>query len=62
MEEGGEKRRKLDELERFRRRSPYTSASDLSAVLQEVKQSGLPELDSRKDIREARGAAVGTET
>ena len=62
MEEGGEKRRKLDELERFRRRIPYTSASALSVVLQEVKRSGLPELDSRKDIREARDAAVGTET
>ena len=62
MEEGGEKRRKLDELERFRRRIPYTSASVLSAVLHEVKRSGVPELDSRKDIREARDAAVGTET
>ena len=62
MEEGGEKRRKLDELERFRRRIPYTSASALSAVLQEVKRSGVPELDRRKDIREARDAAVGTET
>ena len=31
-------------------------------MLQEVKRSGLPELDSRKDIREARDAAVGTET
>jgi len=62
MEEGGEKRRKLDELERFRRRIPYTSASALSAVLQEVKRSGVPELDTRKEIREARDAAVGTES
>ena len=62
MEDGGEKRRKLDELERFRRRIPYTSASALSAVLQEVKRSGVPELDTRKDIREARDAAVGTES
>ena len=31
-------------------------------MLQEVKRSGAPELDRRKDIREARDASVGTET
>ena len=61
-DKGGEKRRELDELERFRRRVPYTSASALGAVLQEVKRSGVPELYGREDIREAWDAAVGTET
>ena len=56
------KRRKLGELERFRRKVPHASSSALSAILREVKRSGLPELNARKDIAEARNVALGTQT
>ena len=59
---GGEERRKLDELALLRRQVPFTSAGALSAVLLEVKRSGVPELHGRMGFKEARGAAVGTET
>ena len=56
------KRRKLGELERFRRKVPHASSSALSAILREVKRNGLPELNTRKDIAEARNVALGTQT
>ena len=56
------KRRKLGELERFRRKVPHASASALSAILREVKRSGLPELNTRRDIAQARDVALGTST
>ena len=52
----------LGELESFRRNVPHVSASALSAILKEGKARGLPELDSRDDIRAVRDAAVDTET
>ena len=59
---GDAKRRKLEELEQFRRNVPQCSASALSAVLEEVKRSGLPELSTRADLRDARDAEVGRVT
>ena len=56
------KRRKLGELERFRRKVPHASASALSAILREVKRSGLPDLHTRGDIAQARDVALGTQT
>ena len=56
------KRRKLGELERFRRKVPHASCSALSAILREVKRSGLPELNTRKNMSAARDAALGTHT
>ena len=56
------KRRKLGELERFRRKVPHTSASALSAILREIKRSGLPDLHTRGDIAQARDVALGTRT
>ena len=56
------KRRKLGELERFRRKVPHASSSALSAILREVKRSGLPELNTRKNMSAARDAALGTHT
>ena len=63
MERGDAKRRKLDELERFRRKVPHASANALSAVLREAKRSGLPALGTaRHHLQEARDAQMGTET
>ena len=59
---GDAKRRKLEELDKFRRNVPQCSASALSAVLEEVKRSGLPELSTRADLRDARDAEVGRVT
>ena len=47
---------KLQRLEQFRRRVPHGSASALSKILAEVEASGVPELQSRDDIRDARDA------
>ena len=52
----------LGELESFRRNVPHVSASALSAITKEGKARGLPELDSRDDVRAARDAAVDAET
>ena len=52
----------LDELETFRRNVPHVSASALSAIIKEGKARGLPELDSRDDIRAARDAKVDRQT
>ena len=69
MQEAGEasktracKRRRLDDLERFRRRVPHVSQSALSAVLKEAKRSGIPELSCRKDVRAARDAQLDVVT
>ena len=56
------KRQKLEDLDRFRRAVPRTSASALSAIIREAKQHGLPELDSRADIREARDLPMEANT
>ena len=56
------KRQRLAHLERFRRRVPYVSQSALSAVLQEAKTSGIPDLSNRKYISEARNAALDMST
>ena len=45
---------KLQRLEQFRRRVPHVSASALSKILAEVEASGVPELHSRDDMRDAR--------
>ena len=44
----------LDELESFRRRLPHVSHSALSAILDEVQRSGVPEMHSRRHVRNAR--------
>ena len=49
-----DKKRKLDELERFRRKLPHMSMSALAAVCKVVKESGVPSLSSRTDQRMAR--------
>ena len=56
------KRRKLGGLERFRCKILHASRSALSATLRTVKRSGLPELNTRKDIAAARDVALGTHT
>ena len=56
------KRRKLNELDRFRRKVPHASSSALSAILREVQRNGWPELNTRKDIAEVRDDAIGTQT
>jgi hypothetical protein len=55
-----EKARRLNTLETFRRNVPHVSQNGLSAVLQEVKRNGLPELTSRNDMRSARNTTVDT--
>ena len=45
---------KLHDLNRFRRKLPHVSQSALSAMLQEAKTNGIPELTSRQDIAAAR--------
>ena len=49
-----EKKRKLLGLEEFRRRLPHVSQRGLANTLQEIKRTGMPELDSCKDMRTAR--------
>ena len=44
---------KLRKLEDFKRKVPALSASALAGVLQEVRESGLPDLVQRKHVREA---------
>ena len=53
---------KLRRLERFRRAAPHLSQNALSAVLKEVKESGLPELTNRNAILEARNSTCNTQT
>ena len=44
---------KLRKLEDLKRKVPALSASALAGVLQEVRESGLPDLAQRKHAREA---------
>ena len=44
---------KLRKLEDLKRKVPALSASALAGVLQEVRESGLPDLVQRKHVREA---------
>ena len=50
---GVERAGKLRRLNAFRRSVPHVSASALSAVLDEVSRSGVPELHSRWDLGRA---------
>ena len=56
------KRVRLAHLEHFRRKVPHVSASALSAVLLEAKESGIPDLHDRRDFREARDAVLDEAT
>ena len=49
-----ERPEKLRKLETFRRRLPHVSASALSEVLDLIDREGVPDLHTRKQIREAR--------
>ena len=46
---------KLHDLNQFRRQLPHVSQSALSALLEEAKTNGIPELTYRQDIAAARG-------
>lgn len=50
---------KLARLTQMRRGLPYMSASAMSALLKDVKETGMPEVHGRKDIRASRAAAIG---
>ena len=56
------KRRKLLNLETLRRRLPHLSQSGLARTLQDIKNNGLPELDSAKDLRAAREMLMNERT
>ena len=49
---------KLQRLDEFKRKVPHASASALSAILNEIKESGVPELGNRKQIMEATQGAL----
>ena len=49
-----ERAAKLRRLEGLRRDNPHISASALSSVVQDIQVNGLPDLYSRKHIKEAR--------
>ena len=49
---------KLQRLDEFKRKVPHVSASALSAILNEIKESGVPELGNRKQIMEATQGAL----
>ena len=53
MEEREGKASKLRKLEHFRRQLPYLSCKALQDVITLVKESGCPDLHSRKNIKEA---------
>ena len=57
-----EREAKLRKLNAFRRQLPHISASGLEAVLSAVKNQGLPDLDSRDNMREARDLENKTDT
>lgn len=48
------RKRKLLELDDLKRRVSHVTAAGLSSVIKAIKRTGLPELDDRADIREAR--------
>ena len=49
-----DKRKQLMELEELRRKIPHVTASGLSATIKQLKKSGLPDLDTRQNFRDAR--------
>ena len=53
---------KLRKLNQFRRKLPHQSASALSATLDLIEQEGMPELHSRKDLRNARNLTCDDDT
>ena len=53
---------KLARLEDFRRNVPFVSQSGLSAVLQQIKDYGMPELHHRKAVRDATRNVVNEDT
>ena len=56
------RKRKLLQLEEFRRRLPHISARALSETLSTIKEHGCPDLDSRQDMHQARELAVNENT
>lgn len=57
VEDGG-RPAKLARLTQMRRGLPYMSASAMAALLQDVKDSGMPELCGRKHIKASRVEAI----
>lgn len=49
---------KLQKLNDLRRSTPYVSQTALQALLQKIKQEGLPELHQRKAMKEATRAEL----
>ena len=62
MAEAAAKRAKLEQLNTFRRKLPHCSASALSAMLELAEREGIPELHSRKHMRESRDQVCNEET
>ena len=54
-----EKRRRLEDLEQFRRRLPHMSQSALAAVCKDIQQHGLPDDFSRDAQRKSRNMIRG---
>eukprot|EP00438_Fugacium_kawagutii_P017417 Skav234034 [mRNA] locus=scaffold2485:5120:7207:+ [translate_table: standard] len=48
------KRPKLEQLQKFKAKLPAHSQAALAAIVEEIKESGLPEASSEKEQREAR--------
>ena len=57
-----ERKRKLTQLGSLRRRTPHCSQSALDKIIQHLKQTGLPDLHNRRDMREARDAHITERT
>ena len=57
-----EKRRRLEDLEQFRRRLPHMSQSALAAVCKDIQQHGLPDDFSRRAQQESRNMIRGVNT
>ena len=53
-----ERKRKLEALDRLRRRVPHVTQSALAGIIAELKRAGVPELGRRADMRAARDAKV----
>ena len=62
MAEASAKRAKLEKLNTFRRKLPHCSASALPAMLELAEREGIPELHSRKHMRESRDQVCNEET
>ena len=58
MADNVERPAKLARLTQMRRGLPYMSASAMAALLQDVKDSGMPELCGRKHIKASRVEAI----